>query len=204
MTALNDALQLAEELKHPMSSAITLWFAAWVCYHRGDRLAMKASLEKLLVLATERGITGTAEFAFVLLNAEACPSRARLSELHNRLQAGRATERGANWHRVFCVCVLAELCGEGGHAEVGLAFLASISAEDREAFYAPEIYRLEGELRQKLPSRDTEEIERSFGAALTLARQRAAKSLELRVATSLARLWRDQGKRAEARSCPSV
>jgi predicted ATPase len=35
--------------------------------------------------------------------------------------------------------------------------------------------------------------------AIEVARQQEAKSLELRAATSLARLWRDQGKRAEAR-----
>jgi predicted ATPase len=100
---------------------------------------------------------------------------------------------------VFCVCVLAELCIEGGHAEEGLVLLAAISAEDREGFYGPEIHRLEGELRRRLPSPDMGEIESCFQAALTLARQRAAKSLELRAATSLSRLWRDQGNRAEAR-----
>ena len=67
------------------------------------------------------------------------------------------------------------------------------------AIYAPEICRLEGELLRRLPSPETEQIERCFRAALTLARQRREKSLELRAAMSLARLWRDQGKRVEAR-----
>ena len=199
MTALKDALHLAEQLKHPMTSVITLWFAAWVQYHRGDRPGMKASLEQLAALATEHGISGTRDFAIVLLDADARAGREKLAELHRRLQAGRATGRGSNWHRVFCVCVLAELCIEGGHVEDGLDFLAAISAEDREGFYAPEIHRLEGELRRRLPSPDIGEIESCFQAALTLARQREAKSLELRAATSLSRLWRDQGKRAEAR-----
>jgi predicted ATPase len=39
----------------------------------------------------------------------------------------------------------------------------------------------------------------SFHRALEIARQQQAKSWELRAATSMARLWRDQGKRAEAR-----
>jgi predicted ATPase len=59
---------------------------------------------------------------------------------------------------------------------------------------------LEGELKRRLPSPDNGEIESCFQAALMLARQREAKSLELRAATSLSRLWRDQGKRAEARN----
>jgi predicted ATPase len=41
--------------------------------------------------------------------------------------------------------------------------------------------------------------ERSYGEALTLARHQSAKLWELRAAASLARLWRDQGKRTEAR-----
>lgn len=64
--------------------------------------------------------------------------------------------------------------------------------------YAPEILRLEGELRRLLPSPATGEIEQRFHTALALARDRSAKSLELRVAVALARLWCAQGKRAEA------
>jgi predicted ATPase len=41
--------------------------------------------------------------------------------------------------------------------------------------------------------------ERSYGEALALARRQSAKLWELRVGTSLTRLWRDQGKRTEAR-----
>ena len=105
----------------------------------------------------------------------------------------------ANWHRVFCLCVLAELCSEGGDIEYGLAVLASISADDRGAIYAPEIHRLEGELRRRLPTPDTQQIERCFHTALALARHRTEKSLELRAAISLARFWRDRGRCTEAR-----
>jgi hypothetical protein len=160
---------------------------------------MRSSLEQLRALTTERGIAGARDYAIVLLNTEAHPGGNKLCEIHNKLQAGRAIGRGANWHRVFCVCVLAGLCIEGGHAEDGLVLLAAISAEDREGFYAPEIHRLEGELRRRLPSPNIGAIESCFQTALTLARQREAKSLELRAATSLSRLWRDQGKPAEAR-----
>ena len=44
-----------------------------------------------------------------------------------------------------------------------------------------------------------EEAEVCFHNALDVARHQQAKSLELRAATSLARLWQQQGKRAEAR-----
>jgi predicted ATPase len=97
------------------------------------------------------------------------------------------------------MCVLAQRCIDEHHTVEGLSILASISADDRGAFYAPEMHRLEGELRRGLPSPDAKEIETCLRAAMTLANQRKEKSLELRAAVSLARFWRDQGKRDEAR-----
>ena len=200
MTVLNDALHLAEQLKHPTDKRhYALVRRVGVLPSRRPTGDERRALSNCAALATEHGIFGTRDFAIILLDTDARAGREKLAELHSRLQAGRATGRGSNWHRVFCVCVLAELCIEGGHVEDGLVLLAAISAEDREGFYAPEIHRLEGELRRQLPSPDIGEIESCFQAALTLARQREAKSLELRAATSLSRLWRDQGKRAEAR-----
>jgi class 3 adenylate cyclase/tetratricopeptide (TPR) repeat protein len=93
MTVLKDALHLAEQLKHPPTSVITLWFAAWVQYHRGDRPGMTASLEQLAALATEHGIFGTRDFAIVLLDADARAGREKLIELNRGLHVGRATGR---------------------------------------------------------------------------------------------------------------
>jgi predicted ATPase len=157
---------------------------------------MRANLEQLLVVGREHGISVMMAASIFLLDADTCSEKCELAELVDRLQE---TWASANWHRVFCMCVLAERCNEKPHIEEGLAVLASISANDRGAFYAPEIHRLEGELRRGLPLRDASRIESCFQAALTLARQRGEKSLDLRAAVSLARLWRDQGKRDEAR-----
>ena len=60
------------------------------------------------------------------------------------------------------------------------------------------MHRAEGELR-RLAGAPTREVEACFAAALAVARQQAARSFELRAATSLARLRRDQGRRGEAR-----
>jgi predicted ATPase len=50
-----------------------------------------------------------------------------------------------------------------------------------------------------LPQLNSVEAEAYFEQALTVARQQQAKSWELRAAMSMARLWRDQGKRDAAR-----
>ena len=68
-----------------------------------------------------------------------------------------------------------------------------------ERFYEAEILRLKGELLLKVSPRAVEQAEACFHQALDVARLQAARSLELRAATSLARLWHDQAKREEAR-----
>ena len=60
------------------------------------------------------------------------------------------------------------------------------------------MYRIRGEILLKRDAADTALPEEAFQTAIAIARQQQAKSWELRAATSLARLWRDQGKRQEA------
>src|SRR5256885_21203 len=61
-----------------------------------------------------------------------------------------------------------------------------------------EMSRLQGELRLQLASSDVPQAEACFQQALDVARRQQAKSLELRAALCLSRLWQQQGKRAEA------
>jgi predicted ATPase len=61
-----------------------------------------------------------------------------------------------------------------------------------------EIHRLTGQLLLARSGGQHPKAEACFRRALDIARQQQAKSLELRAATSLARLWQQQGKRAEA------
>ena len=62
-----------------------------------------------------------------------------------------------------------------------------------------EVNRIAGEIALKSPEPDAAKAEAYFERALAVARQQQAKSWELRAAMSMARLWRDQGKRDEAR-----
>jgi tetratricopeptide (TPR) repeat protein len=174
LAALHDALRLAEELKHPLSMTITLWLACWVHYHRRDREATAAAADRLLAL--------TSQYGFVTWR-----------------DAGRVLKGvAANWRRVFCLSALAELYAESGHDDAARQLLASITAEDRQAFYAPEVYRLEGELLLRSQGA-AHEAEQSFQTALELARRRGEKSFELRAAMSLARAQQRHGKRGEVR-----
>jgi predicted ATPase len=78
-----------------------------------------------------------------------------------------------------------------------LAEAAQIIETTEERYSEAEMPRLWGELLNVTGDRAA--AEQSYRQALAVARRQSAKALELRAATSLARLWRDQGKRTEAR-----
>ena len=69
----------------------------------------------------------------------------------------------------------------------------------RERWTEPEVHRVAGEIELLSPERDMTRAEGHFQRALGIARAQQTRSWELRAATSLARLWRDQGRRREAR-----
>src|SRR5262249_42724578 len=75
----------------------------------------------------------------------------------------------------------------------------SIIEATKERWFEAEANRIAGEIALKSPQPDKAKVEAYFERALSVARKQQAKSSELRAATSLARLWRDQGKRDEAR-----
>jgi predicted ATPase len=76
--------------------------------------------------------------------------------------------------------------------------LAAIQAT-KEKWCDAEVHRVAGEVALKSPESDAAKAETYFERALAIARAQQAKSWELRAAMSLARLWRDQGRRDEAR-----
>ena len=97
--------------------------------------------------------------------------------------------------------VLAEAHGNHGTPEAGLTVLAealTIMDKTGERVWKPELYRLKGVLLLQQSSDNQAEAETCFHHALDMARTQQAKSFELRAATSLARLWQQQGKRQEA------
>lgn len=74
-----------------------------------------------------------------------------------------------------------------------------ISGRTKETWCEAEINRTAGEIALLLPKPDPVKAEVFLDRALGVARKQQAKSWELRSAMSMARLWRDQGKRNEAR-----
>jgi predicted ATPase len=69
----------------------------------------------------------------------------------------------------------------------------------KQKLWEAEVNRLAGEIALMSSEQDVAKAQAYFERALAISRQQQAKSWELRAATSLARLWRDQGKAQQAR-----
>jgi predicted ATPase len=100
---------------------------------------------------------------------------------------------------------LVEAYGDVGQPEEGLTVLAEGLAQVEktgEHMGEAELYRVKGELTLQLQveshKSQVEEAEVCFLKAIEIAQSQQAKSWELRASTSLARLWQQQGKKAEA------
>jgi predicted ATPase len=108
---------------------------------------------------------------------------------------------GANWYQVRYLCMLATTYLQLGRGDEGLAALTEakdLAACNDEHMWAAELARIEGELR-RVQGAPPDEVEAYLQAALNVAHSQSAKSFELRAAMSLARLWRDHSRVAEAR-----
>ena len=81
-----------------------------------------------------------------------------------------------------------------------MALAEALTQADKtgERWCEAELYRLKGELLLQQASDNSTEVESCFHQAIAIAQNQQAKSWELRAATSLARLWQQQGKREEA------
>jgi predicted ATPase/class 3 adenylate cyclase len=207
---VQEALTLArEELSHPQSLALALLVAVVLdqCCQEGPVVHERAAA--LSALSTEHGFTWVAAMGTILQGGELAAQGQEaegVAHLYKGLAAYRAT--GAELWRPYFLARLAEVQGRTGQAEEGLSVLAeALAAVDstEERFYEAELYRLRGELTlaqssvQSLASSVQKEAEECFWKAVEIARKQQAKSLELRAVMSLARLWQQQGKKAEAR-----
>jgi predicted ATPase len=211
---LHEALSLAREISYPFNSATALAYAAWLHSLRRDGRATKEWAEATITLSSEQRFPYWLAIGTILRGwalVEQGQGEEGLAQLHQGLGAYRAISA---WYRPHLLGLLAEAHGKVGQTEEGLRTLdeaLTLVTPTGERFYEAELYRLRGTLmlhqqstvqgpksKNAHPQAETE-AEACFHQALAIARHQQAKSLELRVSTSLARMWQQQGKQAEAR-----
>jgi predicted ATPase len=201
---MQEALTLARELAHPLSLAIALSFAVWLHQLRREGQAAQEQAEVLIALADQQGFPQYLGHGTLLRGSELVAQGQEEEGMAQMRQGWAAYQTtGARFRGPHFLALLAEACMKVQHVEEGLSALTeALTAVDDTGgrYYEAELYRLKGELLlvRDAPRPQVVEAEASFRQALALARRQQAKSLELRTAMSLSRLWQHQGQRQEA------
>ena len=120
------------------------------------------------------------------------------------MRRGLAIVRGQAtvWLLPSLEAALAEAEASAGETDAGIRRLDDSLAElerTEQRWFEAEIHRMRGEILLKRDPADTAAADQSLQAAIAIAQSQKARSFELRTATSLARLRRDQGHCTEAR-----
>jgi predicted ATPase len=196
------ALTLARELTYPAGLAGALQSAALLHQFRRERQAGQEAVEAFMALATEQGNAELLARGMILRGwALFAPGQetAGIEQMRQGLAALQTT--GGEVRRPLFLALLAEAYGGIGQSEEGLHVLAEALAAVEHTggrFYEAELHRLQGELLWARAAEPGPEAETCFQQALAIARRQQAKSLELRAAMSLSRVWQQQGKCQEA------
>ena len=201
LTYLHNALSPANEPVHPHSMARGRVFAAMLYQYLRDVPAMQTQAEAVVTLSTEHELplwhtAGTFLLGWVLTMQG--QEDVGLEQMRQGIADWRTL--GMETWVTHLLTLLAEAYCYAGQIEAGLDVIAEALAlveQHEERFCEVELYRLKGELLLASQPRGME-AEICFRHALEVAREQHAKSLQLRAAMSLSRLWQRQGKRAEA------
>jgi predicted ATPase len=197
-----EAVALARRLNHPFSVAFALFMGGTAIHWlRRDVAAQRECAAEVIALSEAQGFPFWLGLGRVYL-AGACVTQGDPSALVE-IMAGLALAAGTGNHSgapgLFAVLAEAQqAAGQFALAQGTVATGLAIAAQTGQPFFDADLHRLDGDLLLATGGADAEAAAR-YHRALAIAREQCARSFELRAATSLARLWRDQGKRAEAR-----
>ena len=196
------ALAWARELSQPYTLAFALHVNCVFHQLRGDEAILEERAEELVALATEHGFphfvgSGTCFRGWAMLAVGGS-----IEEAISRMRWGLATKRatGAEIKVPYYLGLLAEAHRRANRSADAISLLnEALEVVERtdERWYEAELYRLMAEAL--ITKSDRHDAERWLRRALRTAQKQDARLWELRAATSVARLWRDQGKRTDAR-----
>jgi class 3 adenylate cyclase/predicted ATPase len=199
---LDGALAIAREIGSAVDLMFTLIGTQPARIQSGHYATAKAQLDEGIALADEKGalfwkamgamfqgcvfsLTGEAAKAVPSIVSAIAPYRSTGATLYMSYYLSHLAQAYADLRQF-----------DDARRCIGEAMTA---AQDSGAKWLDaEIHRIGGEIEMLSPERDEGKAQTHFERALTIARRQQARSWELRVVTSLARLWRDQGRGAQA------
>jgi predicted ATPase len=197
----NEALVIPDRIQHAYSRFRGLYWNSALHSYRREWPIVEERAAAAITAAQERGLAMVVAVGRIMRGAARAmlnPRDESVTAIREALAAYRAT--GARFQSTYHLILLAQALAARDRCGEGLAALreaASLVEKTGERYFEAEIHRLEGNLL--LAENGSAEAEACYLKALEVARAQEARSLELRAASDLARLWRQRGRHAEAR-----
>lgn len=199
LNRVGEAIQLARELGHGPSLVVALSLSSYLHRFRGEIEPVRERCEEQIRVCVEQKIAPQhAAWArlgrgWALAGAgELEPGLVEMREGADQLEAMKMRFR-----RAYHLAMLAEVCLKAGRLDECRAALSD-ALDSAERWWEAEVHRLRADLALAVAASAVEEAEHHVKRALGVARAQESRSLELRAATSLARLWAEQGERHKA------
>jgi predicted ATPase len=200
---VESALKDGREIDHGPSLMYALYNAAELNIYCGYYAAASKHADEVVIFATQKGVGFWKAFGIVHQSIAS-------TLLGNASDAVQKIASAINAYRSMGSTLnLPEYLGylANAHTQLGqiddawrcIGEAMTIMEASGEIWYEAELHRVAGEIALNSPDQDAAKAVAHFERAIAVARAQQAKSWELRAAMSMARLWRDQGKRDEAR-----
>ncbi len=204
LSRVSEALALAQELRHPYTIAFAHYMTSVVHLLRGEAARAFESAEKSFEMSQEQRFS-----LYVVLSrisrGRAAGELGRLGEAREEMALGIAEARrnGVGFMLPMMDSWLADLYAKAGENECALSIVEGVLANIGDVTgrsWEAELHRQRAQILLALSPSKISEAESYLKKSIEVARSQSAQSLELRAATSLAELWRTQGRPDEARA----
>ena len=186
-----EAIGMARELEHPFTLAFALATVSWIYSTLRDADKTLTFAEEAIALSTKHSFEVTLAWA-TSLHGWALAEKGEEQGLGRLVKGLSATQAaGASLNNTFTLALLAETCLQQKRVDEGLGALSEAQKlvhTQGERCWQAELLRLKGELLLEQSEQSVEAAEQCFTEALKIAQDQHARMLELRAATSLARL----------------
>jgi class 3 adenylate cyclase/tetratricopeptide (TPR) repeat protein len=201
VSRMTAALERADVVRHAHTSAYAWYYASVLHALRGEPAIAQSYAERCLAISERHGFHhwfGLSRAIRGICAAVLDASAGRVDEVKTSLEEyQRAGYRLGLTAQFVLLCPVLLLRNEPEAALELIDHGLSIVSHNNERFFEAELYRLKASALLMRGASDND-AESFLEQALRTARSQQARSLELRAATDLARLWMNQGKRAEA------
>ena len=202
VASLRRSIAFANDLGHAPSVAHALWLAGFVHMMRRDAPAALETAERLVTLGSEHELA-VYQVAGRVLRGWACTllgaPEEGLAEMREATELYRSLAGVMTGPFLVALADQERRAGNFDKAEATLAQARAVITHRGEQLWVGGFLRSSGDLAASRPAPDLAETERLYEEARVIARRLGGKSVELRAARGLARLWLRQGKVRQAR-----